>query len=263
MKYREISTSLTGCQPTVEQLIQVWQQVLEDFQDMDRKIVLTYKSRRNIVGLNGSIRRESERIESDSLDKLFDEIGAWDVLDNLTLHASQEAPYRKVFISIGPGRGTTIRLEGLSDDHWLITGRVRLVKELSLTNRLRKLGRNTRKVFNKLSPPLAILLSVALVIGGSILVIVALFLSIAPVANLVHIYTHHGVPRWKDWAYSLCTVAVVGLVWQAFFSIVPLRISRVRRSRLRLFSPGTTATVIGIAGVVVAIIGIIIEALVK
>jgi hypothetical protein len=87
----------------VEQLTEAWRMALDAFQDRDRRIVLTYRSEKKLMRSDYPSRWESERIESDTLEKLSDEIGAWDTLNDLQLLASQEAPYRRALIKIGQG----------------------------------------------------------------------------------------------------------------------------------------------------------------
>jgi hypothetical protein len=265
MRYMKYITSLRGCQPTVEQLGRAWDQVLDGFDCPDRCVELTHliePSAADDVGSQFGLspRLQSERIESAELGELADDMGEWRILGNLILCASQEEPYRRVIVKIGPGPDTVVEFEAVVDDRWMITSYEMLVKDLSLCQRFYKIWRGVLKVLKDLPPPVAMLVWLVAGIACAYTVFGVLVFLIAPPYNVISAVVRGKNPSESNILSLLWTFMVIILAWTTYEALRSFRRSYVRRLRPPLFSTENANLLLGIGSLVATVAGIVVAA---
>jgi hypothetical protein len=265
MRYKKCVTSLRGCQPTLEHLGKAWHQVLQGFDCSERCVELTYRIESPTAdeverrfGL--SPRQESERIESAELGELADDVGDWHRLDNLTLSALQEEPYRRVLIQVGPGPDTAVEFEAVADDHWMMASYEKLVKDLALSQRFYKIGRDLSNALQSLPALLVALVWVVASVACALIAYGALVALVDPLYNVIHTLIQGKTPSDSRILALLWSFVVVLLICLAYSFHKSIKRSCVRRSRPPLFSAENANVLLNIGMLVAALIGIVISA---
>jgi hypothetical protein len=254
MRYKTCTTTVPGCQPRVSDLVDAWRLVVQEFNGKEKNLLARYIAKPRLERPTGlPLRVDSERIESADLEKLLGAIAHLRTIDNLSLLAQQELPYRKTLIQIGPGHRRIVTFEALADDHWVETAHARLVEKLCESRRFYNFRQKTLNAINGVGGPIGVLITTVTWILTLIGALYVISLFIYPIAHIISVLAHHGKPNAHNLTPLLWSALVLVLSWQAYSAIKSLTRSYVRHSREPRWSSSSATMVINVVLVVTAV----------
>ena len=257
MRSRICSSSLSGCQPTLSHLTEIWELALRGFGSRERKVSLTH-----LVG-------DRERVVSQDLNELVREAGSPAVLNNLTLSAEQDNPHQEVLIQIGPGRDTSVTVEA-QDHTWAIGRHTEVMEKFNNTRRWYSPGKPVKFLSwpeKAKSSPLTLkrailgLVGIVLATASALLMLLIVeaytALIIMPTYLLVKRISHHQAVPFGGALLEFVSLAVICATLYAVALVLLASKSKVIIRHKKSWTKGRIALVGTVAGVIAAIASVL------